>query len=51
MAGPKDPNNVTPHNNTRLTNLPTTEDEKLEDHMKRLNEKFQRQKAQISKMT
>jgi hypothetical protein len=51
MTDRKDHNNVAPDNNTRLTNSPATEDEKLEDHMKMLDEEFQRQKAQISKMT
>jgi hypothetical protein len=51
MADPKDHNNVVPYNNTRLTNSPVAKDEKLEDHMKRLDEKFQRQRAHIRKMT
>jgi hypothetical protein len=50
MANPKDHNNVVLDINTRLTNLPADEDEKLEDHMKRLDEEFQRQQAQISKV-
>jgi predicted RNase H-like nuclease (RuvC/YqgF family) len=50
MANTKDHNNVAPDINTRLTNSPDTEGEKLEDHIKRLDEKFQRQQAQISKM-
>jgi hypothetical protein len=50
MANPKDHNNVVLDINTRLTNSPTDEDEKLEDHMKRLDEEFQRQQAQISKV-
>jgi hypothetical protein len=51
MADPKDHNNIALDNNTRLTNSLTTKDEKLEDHMKRLDEEFQRQRAHISKMT
>jgi transposase len=50
MAHTKDHNNAVLDINTRLTNSPTDEDEKLEDHMKRLDEEFQRQQAQISKV-
>ena len=50
MANTKDHNNAILDINTRLTNSPTNEDEKLEDHMKRLDEEFQRQQAQISKV-
>jgi hypothetical protein len=50
MANPKDHNNVVLDINTRLTNSPANEDEKLEDHMKMLDEEFQRQQAQISKV-
>jgi hypothetical protein len=46
-----DHNNVSPDINTRLTNLSAADDEKLEDYMKRLDEEFQRQKAQICKVT
>jgi hypothetical protein len=41
MSDPKDHNNVVPDNNSRLTNSLGAEDEKLEDHMKRLDEEFQ----------
>jgi hypothetical protein len=41
MSDPKDHNNVVPGNNSRLTNSLAAEDEKLEDHMKRLDEEFQ----------
>jgi hypothetical protein len=41
MAKPKDHNNVVIDINTRLTNSPAAEDEKLEDHIKRLDEEFQ----------
>jgi hypothetical protein len=51
MAKPKDHNNVVIDINTRLTNSPAAEDEKLEDHIKRLDEEFQWQQAQISKVT
>jgi transposase len=50
MANPKDHNNVVLDINTMLTNLSVDEDEKLEDHMKRLDEEFQRQQAQIRKV-
>jgi hypothetical protein len=50
VANPKDHNNVILDINTRLTNSPADEDEKLEDHMKKLDEEFQRQQAQISKV-
>jgi hypothetical protein len=40
MVDHKDHNNVVPHIITRLNNSPTAEDEKLEDHMKMLDEKF-----------
>jgi hypothetical protein len=50
MANPKDHNNVVLDINTRLTNSPANEDEKLEDHMKMLDEEFQRQQDQISKV-
>jgi hypothetical protein len=42
MANLKDHNNVALDINTRLTNSPAAEDEKLEDHRKRLDEEFQR---------
>jgi type III secretory pathway component EscR len=51
MVGHKDHNNVAPDIITRLTNSPAAEYEKLEDHMKMMDETFQRQKAQIEKMT
>jgi uncharacterized membrane-anchored protein YhcB (DUF1043 family) len=50
MANSKDQNNVVLDINTRLTNSSVDEDEKLEDHMKRLDEEFQRQQTQISKV-
>jgi transposase len=50
MANPKDHTNIVLDINIRLTNLSTDEDEKLEDHMKRLDEEFQRHLAQISKV-
>jgi hypothetical protein len=50
MVNLKDHNNVVIDINTRLTNSSADEDEKLEDHMKRLDEEFQRQQAQISKV-
>jgi hypothetical protein len=50
MANPKDHNNVVLDINTRLSNSSANEDKKLEDHMKRLDEVFQRQQAQISKV-
>jgi hypothetical protein len=40
MANPKDHNNVAPDINTRLTNSSATEDDKIEDHLKRLDEEF-----------
>jgi hypothetical protein len=51
MIDHKNHNNVALDIITRLTNSLAAEDEKLEDHMKMLDEDFQRQKAQISKMT
>jgi hypothetical protein len=45
MANPKDHNNVVLDINTRLTDSSADEDVKLEDHMKRLDDKFQRQQA------
>jgi hypothetical protein len=36
MANSKDHNNVARDINTRLTNSPVAEDEKLEDHMKKV---------------
>jgi hypothetical protein len=45
MANPKDHNNVVLDINIRLTNSSADEDEKLEDHIKRLDEQFQRQQA------
>jgi hypothetical protein len=45
VADPKDHNNVAQDINTRLTNSLTAEDEKLEDHIKRMDEEFQRQQA------
>jgi hypothetical protein len=45
MANPKDHNNIVLDINTRLTNSSADEDEKLEDHMKRLDEEFQRQQT------
>ena len=50
MVNPKYHNNVVLDINTRLTNSSADEDKKLEDHMKRLDEEFQRQQAQISKV-
>ena len=50
MKSDLDYNNVVLDINTRLTNSPTVEDEKLEGHIKRLDEEFQRQQAQISKV-
>jgi hypothetical protein len=50
MANHKDHNNIVLDINIRLTNSPADDDEKLEDHMKRLDEEFQRQQAQISKV-
>jgi ABC-type Zn2+ transport system substrate-binding protein/surface adhesin len=54
MANPKDHNNVVLDINTRRTNTSADEDEKLEDHIKRLDEELQQQQqqqqAQISKV-
>jgi hypothetical protein len=50
MANLKDHNNVAPDMNIRLTNSPVAEDEKLENHIKRLDKEFQRQQAQLSKV-
>jgi hypothetical protein len=41
MVDPKDHNIVALDIITRMTNSLTAEDEKLEDHMKRLDEEFQ----------
>jgi hypothetical protein len=50
MANPKDHNNVALDINTRLTNSPAAEDEKLEEHIQRLDEEVQRQQVHISKL-
>jgi hypothetical protein len=41
MANPKYHSNAALDINTRLTNSSAAEDEKLEDHIKRLDEEFQ----------
>jgi hypothetical protein len=50
MTNHKDHNNIVLGINTRLTNSLAVEDKKLEDHIKRLGEEFQRQEAQIIKV-
>jgi hypothetical protein len=41
MVNHKDHNNVVLDINRRLTNSPAAEDEKLEDHIRSLDEEFQ----------